>query len=106
MSSYETFNWRIRDKLCTYIEKNWTLVGGLSGCLRKYKTGKIYIEKKEMRRDKVWGGSVEMCALALYSGYNVVTYYKGGYYKFGTNKSDQCFFFYNSGSHYDVILEP
>ena len=59
-----------------------------------------------MRRDRVWGGSVELCALSLFTGLDVVTYYKGGYYKYGKNQSQQCFFFYNSGNHYEVILQP
>ena len=43
--------------------------------------------------------------MSFSTGHDVLTYYMGGYYKFGRNKSDQCFFFYNPGRH-DVILEP
>ena len=72
--------------------------------LNKYEIrGRLY----KMRVDTVWGGSIEMCALACLTGYDVVTYYSEGYYKFGKNKSEACFFFsINSGWHYDVILEP
>ena len=46
LSSSEKFNWQIRQKLCSYIERNWSKVGHLAGCLREYKTGKDYIKKK------------------------------------------------------------
>ena len=59
-----------------------------------------------MRQNHKWGGHVEMCALSFLTQHDVLTYYIEGYYKFGTNKSNQCFFFYNPGGHYDVILEP
>ena len=78
----------------------------MGGILNKYKSGEDYIERKKMRVDTAWGGSIEMCALACLTGYDIVIYYQGAYYKFGKNKSDACFFFYNPGWHYDVILEP
>ena len=106
LSSYEKFNWKIRQKLCDYIEENWKKVGGLGGVLGNYDSGEHYLRKKEMRVDRKWGGSIEMCALACLTGYDVVTYYGGAYYKFGKNQSEACFFFYNPGRHYDVILEP
>ena len=65
MSSYETFIWKTRQELCKYIEKDWKCVKRLVWCSEKYKSGKMYIENKGMRKDIVWGGSVEMCALAL-----------------------------------------
>ena len=103
---YEKFNWKIQQKLCDYIEENWKKVAHLGGVLNKYKSGEEYLEVKEMRVNKKWGGSIEMCALACLTGYDVVTYYGGAYYKFGKNQSEACFFFYNPGRHYDVILEP
>ena len=106
LSSSEKFNWKIRQKLCDHIEENWKKVARLGGILNKYKCGKEYLEEKKMRVDKKWGGSIEMCALACLTGYDVVTYYGGAYYKFGKNQSEACFFFYNPGRHYDVILEP
>ena len=106
LSSYEKFNWKIRQKLCDHIEENWKKVARLGGILNKYESGKEYLVDKKMRVDKKWGGSIEMCALACLTGYDVVTYYSGAYYKFGKNQSEACFFFYNPGRHYDVILEP
>ena len=106
LSSSEKFNWKIRQELCKYIEENWKKVGCLGGVLNKYKSGEDYVRKKEMRVDRKWGGSIEMCALACLTGYDMVTYYGGAYYKFGKNQSKACFFFYNPGQHYDVILEP
>ena len=81
-------------------------MGGLGGVLGNYDSGEHYVRKKEMRVDRKWGGSIEMCALACLTGYDVVTYYGGAYYKFGKNQSEACFFFYNPGRHYNVILEP
>ena len=106
LSSYEKFNWKIQQKLCDYIEENWKKVGGLGGVLGNYDLGEHYVRKKEMRGDRKWGGSIEMCALACLTRYDVVTYYGGAYYKFGKNQSEACFFFCNPGRHYDVILEP
>ena len=106
LSSYEKFNWKIQQKLCDHIENNWKKVARLGGILNKYESGKEYLVVKKMRVDKKWGGSIEMCALACLTGYDVVTYYSGAYYKFGKNQSEACFFFYNPGRHYDVILEP
>ena len=106
LSSSEKFNWKIRQKLCDYIEENWKKVARLGGILNMYKSGKEYLEAKKMRVDKKWDGSIEMCALACLTGYDVVTFYGGAYYKFGKNQSEACFFFYNPGRHYDVILEP
>ena len=106
LSLSEKFNWKIRQELCKYIEENWKKVGRLGGVLNKYKSGEHYVWKKEMRVDRKWGGSIEMCTLACLTGYDVVTYYGGAYYKFGKNQSEACFFFYNPGQHYDVILEP
>ena len=90
LSSYEKFNWKIRQKLCDYIEENWKKVGGLGGVLGNYDSGEHYVRKKEMRVDRKWGGSIEMCALACLTGYDVVTYYGGAYYKFGKNQSEAC----------------
>ena len=104
--SSEKFNWKIRQELCKYIEENWKKVGHLGGVLNKYKSGENYVWKKEMRVDRKWGWSIEMCALACLTGYDVVTYYGGAYYKFSKNQSEACFFFYNPGQHYNVILEP
>ena len=104
--SSEKFIWKIRQTLCDHIEENWRNVARLGGILNKYKSGKEYLAVKKMRVDKKWGGSIEMCALACLTGYDVVTYYGGAYYKFGKNQSEACFFFYNPGRHYDVILEP
>ena len=103
LSSSEKFNWKIRQKLC---EENRRNVGCLGGILNKYNSGKEYLAVKKMRVNKKWGGSIEMCALACLTGYDVVTYYSGAYYKFGKNQSEACFFFYNPGRHYSVILEP
>ena len=74
--------------------------------MNKYKSGEYYIQRKKMRVDTVWGGSIEMCTLACLTGYDVVMYNGGGYNKFGKNNSEACFFFYYPGRHYDVILEP
>ena len=41
LSSYEKFNWKIRQKLCDYIEENWKKVGGLGGVLGNMIRGKI-----------------------------------------------------------------
>ena len=106
MSYVQLFNWKIRQELCKYIEENWKKVDHLGGVLNKYKSGEDYVRKKEMRVDRKWGGSIEMCTLACLTGYDVVTYYGGAYYKFGKNQSEACFLFYNPGQHYDVILEP
>ena len=106
LSSYEKFNWKIQQKLCDYIEENWKKVGGLGGVLGNYDSGEHYVRKKEMRVDRKWGGSIEICALACLTRYDVVTYYGGAYYKFSKNQSEACFFFYNPGRHYNVILEP
>ena len=106
LSSSEKFNWKIQQELCKYIEENWKKVGHLGGVLSKYKSGEDYVWKKEMRVDRKWGGSIEMCALVCLTEYGVVMYYGGVYYKFGKNQSEACFFFYNPGQHYDVILEP
>ena len=100
------FHWNIRQKLCDYIEKNWRQVSLMGGCHGNYMDGKHYVECKEMRNNYTWGGSMEMCALSCLTGNDVVVYYLGGYYKFGYNKSSECFFFYNPGGHYDVILQP
>ena len=88
LSSSEKFNWKIRQELCEYIEENWKKVCRLGGVLNKYETGEDYVQHKEMRIDKKWGGSIEMCALACLTGYDVITYYRGGYYKFGKNRSE------------------
>ena len=92
LSSSEKFNWKIQQELCKYIEENWKKVGRLGGVLNKYKSGEDYVWKKEMRVDRKWGGSIEMCTLACLTGYDVVTYYGGAYYKFGKNQSEACFF--------------
>ena len=95
--------WSLHD----YIESNWNKVSRMAGVLKKdYKSAEEYMAKKKMRQDTKWGGSVELCALLLFTGIDVLTFYMGGYHKFGRNKSQQCFFFYNSGGHYDLILEP
>ena len=60
LSSSEKFNWKIRQKLCNYIEENWKKVGRLGRVLNKYNSGKHYTEKKKIRIDKVWGGSIGM----------------------------------------------
>ena len=73
LSSSEKFNGKIRQMLCTYIEENWKKVCRLGGVLKEYESGEHYIEKNEMRVDKVWGGSIEMCTLACITGYDVVT---------------------------------
>ena len=106
ISSHEKFNWKIRQELCNYIENQWTLVKSLSGCSEKYKNGTAYVEMTKMRENKTWGRSVEKCALAMYTGHDVITYYRGRYYKFGNNFSDESFYFYHPEGHYDVILEP
>ena len=106
LCSSEKFNWEIRQELCFYIERNWSKVGCLAGCLQEYKSGRHYLRKKKMRENYEGGGHVEMCALSFITRHDVLTYYMGGYYKFGRNKSDQCFFFYNPEKHYDVLLEP
>ena len=106
ISSHEKFNWKIRQELCNYIENQWMLVKSLSGCSEKYKNGTVYVEMTKMRENKTWGGSVEKCALVLYTGHDVITYYRGRYYKFGNNFSDESFYFYHPEGHYDVILEP
>ena len=103
--SSELFHENVRGQICDYIEGNWKEVRALSGELQ-YKSGKDYLERSSMRKLRVWGGSVELCALSLMTGIDVVTYYKEGYYKFGKNESNICFFLYNPGKHYDVILEP
>ena len=106
ISSDQKFNWKIRQEICNYIENQWTLVKALSGCSEKYKNGMMYLETTKMRENRTWGGSVEKCALALYTGHDILTYYKGRYYKFGNNFLDECFYFYHPAGHYDVILEP
>ena len=68
LSSSEKFNWKIRQELCKYIEKNWRKGGHLGGVLNKYKSGEDYVREKEMRVDRKWGGSIEMCALACLTG--------------------------------------
>ena len=107
ISGDEMFHDCVRQKLCDYIVSNWNKVSRMAGVLKKdYKSAKEYMAKKKMRQDTKWGGSVELCALLLFMGTDVLTFYMGGYHKFGRNKSQQCFFFYNSGGHYDLILEP
>ena len=41
LSSSEKFNWKIRQELCKYIEKNWKKVGHLGGVLISMRQGKI-----------------------------------------------------------------
>ena len=107
ISGDEMFHDCVRQKLCDYIEGNWKQISRMAGVMKKeYKSEKEYMAKKKMRTDDKWGGSVELCALSLFTGIDVLTFYMGGYHKFGRNKSQQCFFFYNSGGHYDLILEP
>ena len=106
ISGDEMFHDCVRQKLCDYIEGNWKQVSRMAGVMKKeYKSEKEYMTKKKMRTDGKWGGSVELCALSLFTGIDVLTFYMGGYHKFGRNKSQQCFFLYNSGGHYDLILE-
>ena len=106
ISGDEMFHDCVRQKLCDYIEGNWKQVSRMAGVMKKeYKSEKEYMMKKKMRTDGKWGGSVELCALS-FTGIDVLTFYMGGYHKFGRNKSQQCFFLYNSGGHYDLILEP
>ena len=106
ISGDEMFHDCVRQKLCDYIEGNWKQVSRMAGVMKKeYKSEKEYMTKKKMRTDGKWGGSVELCALSLFTGIDVRTFYMGGYHKFGRNKS-QWFFLYNSGGHYDLILEP
>ena len=107
ISGDEMFHDCVRQELCNYIENNWKQVSRMAGVMKKeYSSVKEYMAKKKMRIDGKWGGSVELCALSLFTGIDVLTYYMGGYHKFGRNKSQQCFFLYNSGGHYDLILEP
>ena len=107
ISGHEMFHDCVRQKLCDYIEENWKQFCKMAGVMKKeYGSVEEYMAKKEMRMDGKWGGSVELCALSLFTGIDVLTFYMGGYNKFGRNKSQQCFFFYNSGRHYDLVLEP
>ena len=107
ISGDEMFHDCVRQKLCDYIESNWKKVSRMAGVMKKeYKDAEEYMAKKEMREDGKWGWFVELCALSLLTGLDMLTFYMGGYHKFGRNKSQQCFFFYNSGGHYDLILEP
>ena len=102
----QKFQGQIRKTICDFEESKWNKIGRLSDDIDDYKTGKGYLEKTKMRMDRVWDGSVELCALSILTGIDVVCYYKGGYDKFRKNESQQCFFFYNSGHHYEVILQP
>ena len=102
----QKFQSEIRKTICNFTESNWNEVGRLSGAIYDYGTGQEYIEKSKMRMNRVWGGSIELCSLSILTGLDVVVYFKGGYHKFGKNQSEQCFFLYNSGHHYEVILQP
>ena len=107
ISGNEMFHDCVRQKLCDYIDSNWKKVSRMAGVMKKeYKDAEEYMAKKEMREDGKWGGSVELCALSLLTGIDMLTFYMGGYHKFGRNKSQLCFFFDNSGGHYDLVLEP
>ena len=67
------------------MESNWNKVGRLSGAIYDYETGEGYLQKSNMRMDRVWGGSVELCALSILTGIDVVMYYKSSYHMFGKN---------------------
>ena len=72
----------VLDKNCvTILNGDWKQVSRMAGVMKKeYKSEKEYMVKKKMRTDGKWGGSVELCALSLFTGIDVLTFYIGGYH--------------------------